>query len=61
MSVVISLFVGVGRPICNDLGRRGCRKNPSYALVVVGDGGVMRRYLDEGIIIAVIVYPLVLL
>jgi hypothetical protein len=30
-------------------------------LVVAGDGGVMCRYLDEGIIVAAIVYPLVLL
>jgi hypothetical protein len=30
-------------------------------LVVVGDGGVMCRYLDEGIAFAAIIYPLVLL
>jgi hypothetical protein len=30
-------------------------------LVVAGDGGVMRRYLDEGIAVATITDPLVLL
>jgi hypothetical protein len=36
-------------------------ENRASTLVVVGDVGVMRRYLDEGITIASITDPLVLL
>jgi hypothetical protein len=39
----------------------GAGENRAPILVMAGEEGVLRRYLDEGITIAAIVFPLVLL
>jgi hypothetical protein len=59
MVVVVSCVAGGGRPVCNNLGGVVAVKNLASTSVVTGDGDVMRRYLDEGIVVAAITDPLV--
>ena len=75
MAVVLVFFVGGGRPDwgCswgsfdltfspnNELGSTVAGENRALTLVMADDGDVMRRYLLEGIVVAVGGFSLVLL
>jgi hypothetical protein len=61
MVVVIASLVGGGQPICDDFGWLWLPVKTVPALVVEGDGDMIRRYLHEGITVTAIVYSFVLL
>ena len=58
---VVFFSVREGQPVCGELGGAAAGENRAPTPVLAGDGDVTRRYLLEGIVVAVCIYSLVVL